>query len=48
MSAPYLHDGSAASLMDVFIMRGAHQLIQTTAFDDIEALVSYLNTLPSQ
>jgi YVTN family beta-propeller protein len=47
LSAPYFHDGSAPELIDVFIMPGAHQLIQTVPFEEIEALVSYLNMLPT-
>jgi mono/diheme cytochrome c family protein len=47
LSAPYLHDGSAPTLLDLFIMPGAHQLVQTVPFDDITALVAYLNTLPT-
>lgn len=48
LSAPYFHDGSAPTLLDVFIMPGAHQLIQTVPYEDIEALVSYLTTLPNR
>jgi YVTN family beta-propeller protein len=47
LTEPYFHEGSASTLLDVFIMPGAHQLIQTVPYDDIEALVSYLNTLPT-
>ena len=46
LSAPYFHDGSAATLMDVFLMPGAHQLVQNVAFEDIAALVDYLLSWP--
>lgn len=42
LSAPYFHDGSAATLMAVFTLPGTHQLIQTVPVDDIAALVDYL------
>ncbi len=45
-SAPYFHDGSAASLHDVFMLSGAHQLIRTVPLEDIDALVAYLLSLP--
>lgn len=48
LSAPYFHDGSAPTLLDVFIMPGDHELLKTTSFADIEALVAYLNTLPNE
>lgn len=47
LSAPYLHDGSATTLRDVFTLSGAHQLIQTLPAEDIDALVAYLLTLPA-
>ncbi|MCU0497112.1 MAG: hypothetical protein MUF87_07160 [Anaerolineae bacterium] len=47
-SAPYFHDGSAMTLEDVFILPGAHQLIRTIEFSEIEALAAYLKTLPSR
>lgn len=47
MSAPYFHDGRAATLRDVFTLPGAHQLITTLPAEDIDALVAYLLTLPS-
>ncbi|MBZ0283796.1 MAG: hypothetical protein K8L97_23870 [Anaerolineae bacterium] len=46
LSAPYFHDGSAPTLRDVFMLFGAHQLIQTVPSEDIDALVVYLQTLP--
>jgi YVTN family beta-propeller protein len=42
MSAPYFHDGSAATLMDVFTRPGAHELIKIVDQADIEALIAYL------
>jgi YVTN family beta-propeller protein len=45
-SGPYLHDGSAATLRDVFTAPGAHNLIRELAIADIDALVAYLVTLP--
>lgn len=45
MSAPYFHDGSAATLRDVFENPGGnHQLIYDVAPEDIDALVAYLMT----
>jgi cytochrome c peroxidase len=48
LSAPYFHDGSAATLRDVFEREGAHQLIYVVSPQDIDALVAYLLTLPSE
>jgi len=45
-SAPYFHDGSAATLQDVFTMPGKHQLIGKVSLDDIDALTAYLLSLP--
>ncbi len=45
-SAPYLHDGSAPTLFDLFIMPGAHRLIETQTRTDIESLIVYLLSLP--
>lgn len=47
-SAPYFHDGSAATLYNVFIDSGeVHDLIKTISMDDLDALVAYLLTLPN-
>jgi YVTN family beta-propeller protein len=46
LSAPYFHDGSAATLRDVFLLPGAHQLLPDATLADIDALVAYLLTLP--
>jgi YVTN family beta-propeller protein len=46
LSAPYFHDGSAATLRDVFTLPGAHQLIGKLPAEDIDALIAYLLTLP--
>lgn len=42
LSAPYLHDGSAATLEDLFMQEGGHQLIRTVPLADIDALIAYL------
>lgn len=42
LSAPYLHDGSAATLHDVFRLPGAHFLSLTVTPEDLDALVVYL------
>ena len=44
ITAPYFHDGSAATLRDVFILPGTHNLAQTLPIDQIDALVAYLIT----
>jgi YVTN family beta-propeller protein len=46
MSAPYFHDGSAATLHEVFALPGTHQLIGKLPDADINALIAYLLTLP--
>jgi YVTN family beta-propeller protein len=48
LSAPYFHDGSAAMLHDVFELEGTHQLIYNVSPQDIDALVAYLLTLPTE
>ena len=45
-SAPYFHDGSAATLRDVFLLPGEHELVQEVSLSDIDALLAYLLTLP--
>jgi cytochrome c peroxidase len=47
LSAPYLHDGSAATLRQMFELPGKHQLLYTVPPGDIDALVAYLLSLPS-
>ncbi|GAB4529173.1 MAG: hypothetical protein OHK0046_48840 [Anaerolineae bacterium] len=47
LSEPYLHDGRAATLADVFALPGAHQLIGTVPMEDIQALIAYLRSLPT-
>lgn len=44
-SAPYFHDGRAATLGDLFALPGAHQLIQTLPQEQIDALIAYLLSL---
>ncbi len=46
LSAPYFHDGSAATLRQVFELPGVHQLIFRVQPQDIDALVAYLMMLP--
>lgn len=47
-SAPYLHDGRAETLMDVFSMGGAHQLLGEMPRDDVTLLIAYLMSLPQE
>ncbi len=47
LSAPYYHDGRAATLREVFALPGTHQLQMSVPQEDIDALVAYLLTLPS-
>lgn len=46
LSAPYFHDGSARTLQEVFQRPGEHQLIFSVPPEDIDALATYLLTLP--
>ncbi len=46
LSAPYFHNGAAATLRQVFELPGSHQLIFTVAPEEIDALVYYLLRLP--
>jgi YVTN family beta-propeller protein len=46
LSAPYFHDGRAATLQDVFAQPGAHQLVGMVSQEDIDALIAFLSTLP--
>lgn len=43
-SAPYLHDGSARSLTELFSMPGAHERAGILKPDEIQTLVAYLLT----
>ncbi|MBC7870123.1 MAG: hypothetical protein H7Y09_04740, partial [Chitinophagaceae bacterium] len=47
-SAPYFHDGRAATLGEVFTLPGAHQIVSTVPPEDLEALTSYLLSLPAE
>jgi len=47
-SAPYLHDGSAPTLRDLFAMPGAHRLALEIPQEDIDALIAYLLSLPAE
>lgn len=42
LSAPYFHDGSAATLRQVFELPGTHQLVYDVPMEDVDALVVYL------
>jgi YVTN family beta-propeller protein len=42
LSPPYLHDGRAETLRDVFMLEGDHQLLYDVPPEDIDALVAYL------
>lgn len=46
-TAPYFHDGSAASLDAVFRLNGAHQLVGQVEEADIADLVAYLLAWPT-
>jgi YVTN family beta-propeller protein len=46
LSAPYFHDGAASTLRQVFELPGQHRLTGIVEPGDIDALVSYLLTLP--
>ena len=48
LSAPYFHDGRAATLRTVFELPGAHQLITTVPAADLDALLDYLLSLPEE
>jgi len=48
LSAPYLHDGQAETLRDVFILPGDHQLAATISPEELDALIAYLNSLPRE
>jgi YVTN family beta-propeller protein len=47
LSAPYFHDGSAATLRQVFEMPGQHQLVYAVPAEEVDALLAYLLTLPT-
>jgi YVTN family beta-propeller protein len=42
LSAPYFHDGRAATLRQVFELEGAHNLLGLVSPDDLDALTAYL------
>lgn len=46
MRSNYFHDGAAGTLREVFELPGDHQLIYDVPPEDIDALVTYLLTLP--
>jgi YVTN family beta-propeller protein len=45
-SAPYLHDGRAETLYDVFILPGEHQIVGAVTPEELDALIVYLRSLP--
>jgi len=47
-SAPYFHDGRAATLQQVFTLPGAHQIVGTVSPEDLAALTAYLLSLPGE
>lgn len=47
-TAPYLHDGSAKNLKDVIVQMARYQLGTKLSDDEIEKLISFLNTLNGQ
>jgi YVTN family beta-propeller protein len=48
LSAPYFHDGRAATLRDVFILPGEHQRVADLTTDDLDTLIAYLLALPQE
>ncbi len=46
LTAPYFHDGSAATLEDAFAMGTVHNIAAVSTAKEIEDLVAYLQTLP--
>ncbi len=46
-SAPYLHDGRADDLHELFSLPGDHLLIESIALEELSALVEYLLSLPA-
>ncbi len=46
LSAPYLHDGRAATLRDVFRLPGAHRLTFKVSDEELDDLLAYLLSLP--
>ena len=45
-TAPYLHDGSAATLRDVFTSGTTHNIAANISEQELEALIAYLRALP--
>jgi len=45
-SAPYYHDGRAATLQDVFMLEGTHRIVGEVSPADLDALIAYLNSRP--
>lgn len=47
LSSPYLHDGRAETLRDVFILPGDHQAITRVTPEEIDTLTAFLLSLPA-
>lgn len=47
-SAPYYHDGRAASLTEVFTLPGTHQIVGQVSREELDALIAYLLTLAGE
>jgi len=47
-TAPYFHDGSAATLADVFRVGKEHDLVDRINERDMRALLSFLMALPNE
>ncbi len=48
LTAPYFHDGSAATLAQAVAVMGRHQLGRELSSQDVEFIVAFLNTLTGQ
>jgi len=48
VTAPYLHDGSAAKLEDVVLKMGRYQLGRELSHTDIQLIIAFLKTLTGQ
>ena len=46
LTAPYFHDGSAATLQDVFQIGTVHNISAGITGQEMEALAAYLRALP--
>ena len=46
LTAPYFHDGSAATLPDVFTTGTTHNIAANISEQELQALIVYLRALP--